>query len=159
MAVKTFNLRDASKYLTGKGVDVSELRMRTLVNQHEIFVNDPDTAKQTIGDSESKQWRVSQKALDQYLKAAAAGTVRTTTGAKAYKISVTAEQLASLRDWAQAHGVADPARANKTYTKKGKGEAPEGNAQAEGDAVGSDTIASAFGAEDDGVFDEEIVEA
>lgn len=149
MAAKTYSLRGASQYLTTKGVDVSELRMRTLVHQHEIFVNDPDTQKaQTREDSATKQWFVSQKALDAYVKAAKEGAVRTSTGAKAYKLSVTADQLASLRTWCAANGVAEPERANKTYTKKGK---PATNG-----AIGSD-IEQAFddGEDgDDGLFDE-----
>ena len=152
MAVKTFSLRGASQYLQTKGVDVSELRMRTLVHQHEIFVNDPDTAKQkTREDSEVKQWYVSQKALDQYVKAAANGAVRTSTGAKAYRLNLTAEQLESVRKFAVDNGIAEPVRANKTYTKKTK-PAADG-------AVGSD-IAQAFddGEEDDGLFAEEETE-
>lgn len=148
---KTFSLRGASQYLATKGVEVSELRMRTLVHQHEIFVNDPNTQKTTTReDSATKQWFVSQKALDEYAKAAEKGTVRATNGAKAYKISVTAEQLASLREWAKANGVAEPDRANKSYVKKTK-PATDG-------AIGSD-IEQALGSDDedgddDGLFAE-----
>lgn len=154
MAVKTYSLRGASQYLATKGVEVSELRMRTLVRQHEIFVNDPNTEKAATGDTEVQTWRVSEKALNEYAKAAEKGTIRTSTGAKAYKINVTADQLTELRAWAQAHGVAEPERANKAYTKKSK-PATDG-------AVGSD-IEQAFADDDesdaDGLFAEEAVEA
>ena len=147
--IKTYSLRGASQFLATLGVDVSELRMRTLVNQHEIFVNDPLTRKdKTRDDSEVKQWFVSEPALREFAKVAAQGGVRTSTGAKAYKVIVTADQLASLRAWAQANGVADPERSNKAYTKKGK--------PAENGAVGSD-IEQAFeedADEGDGLFDE-----
>lgn len=157
---KTFTLRGSSQYLHDKhGLDISELRMRTLVNQHEVFAKDENTSKQK-GETEQMIWRVSQKALDDYAKVAkTTGSTRSTTGAKAYKVSVTTEQLASLRAWAQANGVADPERANKAYVKKS-------GAPADGGAVGSDNIAAAFsegGEEDDGLFDEveedEAVEA
>lgn len=154
--ITTYSLRGASQYLATKGVDVSELRMRTLVRQHEIFVQDENTAKQATGDTEVQTWRVSQPALDAYAKAAASGGVRTSTGAKAYKVSLTTEQLAELRDWCAARSIAEPERANKTYTgKKGKS-APAGAGVPEGEAVGSDTIAGAFGQEgdDEGLFDE-----
>ena len=149
--VKTYTLRGASQFLATKGVDVSELRMRTLVRQHEIFTNDPNTAKAATGDTEVQTWRVSEPALLAYAQAAASGNVRTSTGAKAYKITLTTEQLASLRAWASANGVAEPVRANKAYTKK---------SSAENGAVGSDTIAGEFADDEDaeGLFAEDEVE-
>lgn len=149
---KTFTLRGASQYLATKDVDVSELRMRTLVNQHEIFKNDTDTAKLPNGDTASLVWRVSQKALDNYVKAAKAGDIRTSTGAKAYKVNLTTEQLEQLRSFCASHGIAEPVRANKTYTKKGK---PATNG-----AVGSD-IEQAFddGDESEDMFEDETEEA
>lgn len=150
---KTYSLRGASQYLATKGVDVSELRMRTLVNQHEIFVNGGAYKAPVRDDSASQQWYVKQDALDAFAKAAEAGNVRSSTGAKAYKINLTAEQLEGVRQWAAANGVAEPVRANKTYAKKGK-PATDG-------AIGSD-IEQAFEDEDgeaDGLFAEETIEA
>lgn len=152
--VKTYTLRGASQYLATKGVDVSELRMRTLVNQHEIFVNGGAYKGLTREDSAVQQWFVKQDALDAYAKAAAAGTVKTSTGAKAYKLNLNAEQLEQARQWAKANGIAEPVRANKTYTKKGK---PATNG-----AIGSD-IAQELTDDDedegvDGLFADETEE-
>lgn len=130
----THSIRKAARYLDEKhGIDISELRMRALVTQNPIFVEDADTEKTTQGDSERQEWRVSERALDAYAKAVKAGTVRTaSSGAKAYKVSADQAQLELLRQFCKANGMAEPVRANKAYTpKKGATASENGGEPAE----------------------------
>lgn len=146
-AVEQFSIRGGARYLQDNGVDVGEMRLRTLLRQHAIFVNDPNTTKSKQGDSELELWQVSKVALDAYIAAVKTGGVRTTSGSKVYRVTLSAEQLASLRTWCAANGVAEPVRANKAYTGK---KAPAGSLE--------DSMAGLNPTEDDedsdGLFDE-----
>jgi hypothetical protein len=116
---RTYSIRGAAAYCQQHGVDVGELRIRTLARTHEIFMNDPNTSKQQIGDSDVEQWRISEKALNLFIEASKRGNVRAgTAGNLTYKVSVNPEQLAALQSWCVANGVAEPKRANTTYVSK-----------------------------------------
>lgn len=118
----TYSVRGAARYLNERGVDVSEMRMRTLARQHEIFMSDPGTSMGAIGDSDVKQWRISESALKQYIEAVRKGTVRATaSGSKVYKISLNTEQLAELTEWAEARSIGAPVRAFKGYKARDNG--------------------------------------
>lgn len=116
----TYSIRKAARYLEdAHGIEIGELRMRTLARDNAIFTNDPNTEKAQVGDSEREEWRVSQKALDEYAKAVKAGGIRSSsTGAKAWKINVDSAQLELLRKFCKDNGIAEPVRANKAYSAK-----------------------------------------
>lgn len=130
-APKTFSIRSAARYLQDNGADIGEMRMRTLVRQHDIFSNDPNTRKSKADDNELETWKISQSALDQYLEARKNGTVRSNTGSKAYKLTLSAEQFAKAREVLAAAGLPEPARLNKTSKAKANGTSGNG-------ALGSD---------------------
>lgn len=142
--VQSFSIRGGARYLQDNGVDIGEMRLRTLLRQHEIFVQDPDTTKSKQGDSELELWKISQTALDKYIDAAKKGTIRTTSGAKAYRVNLTADQLAELRTWTSERGIAEPVRANKAYQAKGKLSADGVGEGLEGSMAGLDPNADDY---------------
>lgn len=153
-APETFSIRGAARYLETLGVEVGEMRIRTLLRQHEIFTKDPNTTKAKLGDSEVETWAVSKAALDQYAAAAKGGQVRTSSGAKAYRVNATAEQLEKLRKFAADNGMGEPVRANKAYTKKSNSPASAGDSDT---PIGSDGLDGLMSGDDteDGLFDEQ----
>jgi hypothetical protein len=134
----SFGIRDASKYLDKEhGIDVSEMRIRSLVRQHEIFLKDEGTRKVKAADSEIAIWKISRAALDVYAAAYKSGNIRSTGGgvggAKLYRISLTTEQYTQLREFCVAQGIPEPARP-KYYNQSKKAKAARAAAR-NGDGV------------------------
>lgn len=116
--IATYSVRGAVRFLDQHGVEVSEMRMRTLARNHEIFNTDPNTKMGYVNDSDVQQWRISEKALRSYVEAVRKGVVRgNASGSKVYKISLNADQFSELVAWAKERNIAEPTRAFKG-TKK-----------------------------------------
>lgn len=127
---QTLNIRAAARYLQDKGVDVGEMRMRSLIRQHDAFTKlqtegDPQSAgafKSKLPNSEIETWEIRPSALDRYIAAVQSGATRNAgNGKKFYRIQLDAAQFEELRKWAEARGIPAPDRANKNQgNSKGK---------------------------------------
>ncbi len=145
-----FTIRRAVRYLEDThGIEVSELSLRSKLKTLDVFTADAEnTFKGPSEGSDREEWHVGRVALDNFAQAVKSGGVRQTNsdGAKAYKLSVNADQLAELRVWATGRGIAEPVRANKQYTSKKGVNVAGGDTEslaemADGEEpVGSDTI-------------------
>jgi hypothetical protein len=94
----TYDIRRGARYLQDNGIDVGEMRMRTLLRENDAFVSDPNTQKVKQGDSEIEKWVISQAALDAYIAARKSGTGgRAPSGAKMYKLALTQDEVAAMR--------------------------------------------------------------
>jgi hypothetical protein len=146
---ETLGIREASKYLDSLGVDVSEMRVRSLVRQHEIFtkptVPGDDSTKGAVKskspNSDIELWHINKSALDRYAAAYLRGDVRANGGggpggAKFYRISLTSDQLATLREFCQANGISEPVRP-KYYNNSKKAKAARAKAAGSSEENGS----------------------
>ena len=137
--VQNLNIRAAARYLQDHGVDVGEMRMRSLIRTHPVFTAQAVPGEETsqgafktkTGNSEIETWEVKPSALDAYVEAVKSGTVRNAgNGKKFYRIQLDGAQYDALRQWASANGIAEPERANKNQNKSGKGKAAANGAAA-----------------------------
>lgn len=136
---ENLNIRAATRYLQDHGVDIGEMRMRSLIRQHPVFTT-PSVAgdetsagafKAKTGNSEIETWEIKPSALDAYVTAVQSGTVRNSgNGKKFYRIQLDGEQLSDLRAYASGKGYADFERANKNQGGKGKSKAKTNGAAA-----------------------------
>lgn len=142
--VQNLNIRAAARYLQDHGVDVGEMRMRSLIRQHPVFTRqavEGDESSQGAfkvksGNSEIPVWEVKPSALDAYIEAVKSGASRNAgNGKKFYRIQLDATQLGELRSWAQDRGISEPERANKNQSKStGKAKA-SANGAGKGDTL------------------------
>lgn len=134
--VANLSIRAAARYLQDHGVDVGEMRMRSLIRTHAVFTTpkvagDPSdpaviaskgAIKTKSGNSEIETWEVKTSALDEYIQAVQTGGVRNSgNGKKFYRIQLDAPGLEDMRAYAQGKGYGDFDRANKNQGNKKSG--------------------------------------
>lgn len=150
------SIRDAVRYLERThSLDLSEMRMRTLIREHPIFVEGPEPKPEKVKSGDMEKWAIPTGRLDAYAAAVRSGAMRAggsgggvRAGGKVYKIRLDESQLAKMRTWCEQNGVEEPV-AQTYYNKKSK--AKKAALAAANGAAGTD-----LGLDDDDEDDEDL---
>lgn len=121
------SIRDAVRYLERThSIDLSEMRMRTLIKEHPLFIEGPEPKPEKVKSGDMEKWAIPTGRLDAYATAVKNGTMRASgsgggvrAGGKVYKIRLDETQLANIRKWCEQNGVEEPV-AQTYYNKKNK---------------------------------------